>query len=255
MTLNLEAIDGVRAGWVHFWRGEQLIRGYLAMPVGNGPFPALICAHENLGIIPHRQEFTRHLAQKGFVTLTVDLFSRIGGMSPRNFKDVHERRSLAFLNATDEVAVPDLQAGLEFLATLPEVAPGKFGALGICMGGGTVMDWGTRTDDLGAIVALYGIPILPPEYSPTGEPRSRIATLPHLRAPIQFHFGAEDEAIPREQIDALEAALPTAAVHTELFRHAGAGHAYHDDSHPNYHVQAAADTTTAMVEFFHRYLG
>ena len=254
-TINLEPTDGVRAGWVHIPRGDELIRGYLAMPLGDGPFPAVVTAHENLGVTEHRQGVTRDLAKEGFVSLTVDLFSRLGGISPRNFRDNDERRSLAFLAAHDEQAIPDLQAGLDFLKALPEVDADRLGALGFCLGGGTVMVWGTRSDDLKAIVSLYGIPILPPEYSPSGVEESRIPALARLRAPIQFHFGAEDEAIPRDQIDALEAALPTSATHAEFYRHAGAGHAYHDDTHKNYNPTAATETWDETLEFLRRYLG
>ncbi|SDY78994.1 dienelactone hydrolase family protein [Herbiconiux ginsengi] len=254
MTINLETIDDVDAGWVHFPRGDQLIRGYLAVPKGDGPFPAVITAHENLGVTEHRQGVTRDLAREGFVSLTVDLFSRLGGVSPRNYRDNDERRSLAFLAARDDQAVPDLQAGVEFLKSLPHVDPDRIGALGFCLGGGTVMVWGTQTDDLKAIVSLYGIPVLPPEYSPTGEEQSRIPTLGSLRAPIQFHFGADDEAIPHDQIDALEAALPTSATTAEFYRHEGARHAYHDDTHKNYNPQAAAETWNETLEFLRRYL-
>lgn len=254
MAINLDPIDGVRAGWIHFPRDGQLIRGYLAMPEGAGPFPAVITAHENLGVTEHRQGVTRQLAQEGFVSLTVDLFSRLGGVSPRNFRDNDERRSLAFLAARDDQAIPDLQAGLDFLKTLPEVDPDRLGTLGFCLGGGTVMVWGTMTDDLKVIVSLYGIPVLPTEYSPTGTEQSRIPTLASLRAPIQFHFGAEDEAIPHDQIDALEAALPTSATHAEFYRHAGAGHAYHDDTHKNYNPVAAAETWEQTMGFLRRYL-
>jgi carboxymethylenebutenolidase len=255
MTINLEPKEGVLAGWIHFPRDGELIRGYLALPEGKGPFPAVITAHENLGVTEHRQGVTRDLAKEGFASLTVDLFSRLGGVSPRNYRDNDERRSLAFLAARDSQAIPDLQAGLDFLKTLPEVDANRLGALGFCLGGGTVMVWGTQTDDLKVIVSLYGIPILPPEYSPTGREESRIPTLTKLRAPIQFHFGAEDEAIPHDQIDALEAAIPSAATTAEFHRHAGAGHAYHDDTHKNYNPVAAKETWDETLAFLRKYLG
>jgi len=254
MPINLELTDGVLAGWIHFQRGDELIRGYLAMPQDAVALPAVVTAHENLGVTEHRQGVTRDLAKEGFVSLTVDLFSRIGGVSPRNYKDNDERRSLAFLSAKDEQAIPDLQASVEFLKSLPAVDPDRIGTLGFCLGGGTVMVWGTQTDDLKVIVSLYGIPVLPAEYSPTGAEQSRIPALASLRAPIQFHFGAEDEAIPHDQIDALEAALPTSATHAEFYRHAGAGHAYHDDTHKNYNPKAAEDTWRETMAFLRRYL-
>jgi carboxymethylenebutenolidase len=259
MNVNLtDHRDGTRAGWVHFRSGEELIRGYLALPDGSsgaGPYPVVVTAHENLGVTAHRQEVTRRLAAEGFVSLTVDLFSRLGGLPPQNFASQDERRALAFLAAHDERAVPDLQAGLEFARSLAAADPQRAGALGFCLGGGTVLAWGTATDDLDVIVSLYGIPILPAEYSPTGEPLSRLPLLERLRAPVQFHFGGSDEAIPAEQVDALERTLATAAKGAELHRYEGAGHAYHDDTHPNFHRRAADLTWSRTVRRLRESLG
>lgn len=255
MTINLTAHDGgVRAGWVHFPHGDELIRGYLALPEAGPPAPLVVTAHENLGVTAHRQQVTRRLAAEGFAALTVDMFSRIGGMPPQNFVDPEDRRSKAFLAARDEHAVPDLQAGLAFAATVADVDADRAAALGFCLGGGTVLAWATTTDRLCAVVSLYGIPVLPPAYSPTGRERSRLPLLPRLRAPVQFHFGDNDEAIPADQIDLLDKALPSSATDTELHRYPGAGHAYHDDTHPNHHPQAAADTWRRAIAFFRHHM-
>jgi carboxymethylenebutenolidase len=259
MNVNLTTHpDGTRAGWVHFRSGDDLVRGYLAVPdagTDGDTHPVVVTAHENLGVTPHRQEVTRRLAAEGFVSLTVDLFSRLGGMPPQNYASQDERRALAFLAARDDQAVPDLQAGLEFARSLPTAALDRAGAVGFCLGGGTVLAWGAMTDDLDVIVSLYGIPILPAEYSPTGEPLSRLPLLTRLRAPVQFHFGGSDQAIPADQIDALEQAVPTAAKGAELHRYEGAGHAYHDDTHPNYAPRAADLTWARTVRCLRESLG
>ncbi|WP_166352455.1 dienelactone hydrolase family protein [Phytoactinopolyspora limicola] len=253
--LNLKPHEaGIVAGWVHFPSGDDLVRGYLALPEAGGPWPLVVTAHENLGVTTHRQGVTRQLAAEGFVSLTVDMFSRIGGMPPQNYAGQEDRRAKAFLAARDEVVVPDLQAGLEFAAGLDEVDGARAGALGFCLGGGSVLVWATRTDDVRAVVSLYGIPVLPPEYSPTGSARSRIPLLAELRAPVQFHFGGADEAIPADQIDQLDGALPTSATPAQLYRYDGAGHAYHDDTHPNYHPEAAALTWRRTVDYLREHL-
>lgn len=255
MNINLKpSQNGVLAGWVHFESGGGLVRGYLALPGSRHGLPAVVTAHENLGVTEHRQRVTRELAAEGFASLTVDMFSRLGGLAPQNYVDQDDRRSKAFLAAPDDQAVADLQAGLDFLKQLPAVDPEKAAAVGFCLGGGTVLAWATRTDDLKGVVSLYGIPILPAEYSPTGKPMSRIPLLKELKAPVQFHFGADDQAIPQEQIDQLEAALPSSRQPTEFFRYEGAGHAYHDDTHPNYHPTAAAETWERTVKFLKGHL-
>src|ERR1700722_11732941 len=83
-------------GWVEFKSGKDDIRGYLAKPKGKRNLPGIVMVHENLGVIEHRQDVTRRLAKAGYATLTVDLYSRLGGWSPRDFTTPEERRNKAF---------------------------------------------------------------------------------------------------------------------------------------------------------------
>lgn len=242
------------ARWITFAGGE--VRGYLALPEPTGPpAPLVVTAHENLGVTEHRQQVTRALAAEGFAALTVDLFSRIGGRPPQDFRDAPERREKAFRAAPDEQAIPDLEAGIAAVAAYPEIDASRAAAVGFCLGGGTVLQWATESDRLRCAVVLYGIPILPPQYRPDGVARSRIAVAPDIRVPLQAHFGGADAAIPADQVAALDAALATAVQPVEFHVYPGAGHAYHDETHPN-HDRAAADLTwKRMVTFLREHLG
>lgn len=242
-------------GWVSFPSGDDTIRGYLAVPAGQPAAPVVLMAHENLGVTPHRQEVTRRYAANGFACLTVDMYSRIGGRPPQDYTTVEERRSKAFLAATDEQAVPDFDAALDYLAGRGDVDVSRAAAVGFCLGGGTVLAWATRTDRLRCAVALYALPVLPPEYSPTGQPRSRIDAAEQVRCPLQAHYGEADQFIPLSEVELLRQALGRSGHPTELHLHPGAGHAYHDDTHPNYHEKAAQETDRLVFDFLRRHLG
>lgn len=244
-----------RAGWVEFPSGGDIIRGYLAEPAGNAIVGAIVTAPENLGVTEHRQAETRRLAAEGFIVLSVDMYSRIGGRPPQDFKTPEERRSKAFLAAKDETAVPDLQAGLEYLKTLSRVDARKIGALGYCLGGGTALAWAAASKNLACAVILYALPILPAAYSPTGKERSRLGLAEHITCPLQLHFGDSDEAIPMEQTLALKAALANKSPQPVDFHiHPGARHAYMDSSIERYHPAAARATYQEFVTFFHHHL-
>ena len=225
--------------WVSFPSVGGEIRGYLALPASGDPVPGLVMAHENLGVTAHRQDVTRRLADAGFATLTVDLFSRAGG-PPTDFSSPDERRVKAFLQATDDQAVPDLLAGLRYLRTIDLVAGSRVGTIGFCMGGGTSLVASCVGDAFKACVILYALPVLPAAYTEAGRELSRIAIAPALRCPLQAHFGQEDQVIPLDQVHALEAAAKRSAQPVEFHVYPGANHAYHDDTHPNYHADAAA---------------
>ena len=237
----------VDAGFIIFPVGGEKVRGYLARPTGARPLAAIVCAPENLGITEHRQEETRRLAAEGFVVLTIDPYSRIGGRPPQDFKDAEERRSKAFIAARDEVVVPDCQAALAWLRTQPGVDPTRIGALGYCLGGGTVLAWA---------VVLYALPIVPGRYIIDGQDRSRLTLAPDIKCPLQLHFGDTDEAIPFEQTLALKAALETESPQPVDFHiYQGAKHAYMDSTIAKWHSpEAAALTFSRYVSYFHEHL-
>jgi carboxymethylenebutenolidase len=206
-------------------------------------------AHENLGATEHRQDVTRRLAAEGFATLTVDLFSRIGGQPPQDYETQEERRVKAFLAAADEQACPDLLAGVEYLRSVSGVDADHVGTIGFCMGGGTSLVCACTSDAFRAAVILYALPILPARYSPDGAERSRIDVAPSLRCPLQGHFGEADDVIPLEQVQALEEALRRSGQHVEIYTYADAGHAFHDDTHPRHHAAAAETAWERSVRF------
>ena len=245
----------VSARWVTFPSGDDAIRGYLAEPSGEQGVGAIVTAPENLGVTEHRQAETRRLAAEGFMVLSVDMYSRIGGRPPQDYSTPEERRSKAFIAAKDETAVPDLQAGLEYLAKLPRVDRGRIGALGYCLGGGTALAWSARSNDLACAVILYALPILPAAYSPDGKERSRLGLAEHIRCPLQLHFGDRDEAIPIEQTLALKSALErNSPASVDFHIHAGARHAYMDSTIERYNPEAARATYDLLVAFFHKHL-
>jgi carboxymethylenebutenolidase len=229
--------------WVTFPSIGGDIRGYLALPTeasAAAPAPALLMAHENLGLTEHRQEVTRRFADAGFATLTVDLYSRIGGHPPTDHATPAERRIKAFLSATDDQAVPDMLAGLRYLDAVDGADAQRAGIIGFCLGGGTAIASALLGDAFSAAVVLYALPVLLPEYARSGRPVNRIAQAPAIRCPTQFHFGEEDEVIPLDQVQRLGEAAALSGLPTEVHTYAGAGHAYHDDTHPNYAPEAAA---------------
>jgi carboxymethylenebutenolidase len=247
----------VTARWVEFPSIGGTIRGYLALPSGGaspaGGWPAVVMAHENLGVTPHREEVTRRLAGEGFATLTVDLFTRAGG-APASFSSPEERRIKAFLSATDDQAVPDVLAGLRFLAGVDGVDATRAGVIGFCMGGGTAIAAALLGDAFKAAVSLYALPVLLPEYATSGRSVDRIAQAPAIRCPMQFHFGEQDEVIPLDQVRRLDAAARLSGLPVETHTYAGAGHAYHDDTHRNHAPEAAALTWERALAFFRTHL-
>jgi Dienelactone hydrolase and related enzymes len=231
----------ITAGWVEFPSGGETIRGYLAAPRAPGKHPAIVMVHENLGVTQHRQEMTERLAERGYVVLTVDLFSREGGQPPQDFVDPEDRRAKAFKAARDEQSIPDCDAGLDYLLTRDDVDPARLGTVGYCMGGGTMLAWVFgRTDRLKAAVGYYPNIIVFPQYRPDNAPLNRIPDAHKLTCPLQVQFGEQDHAVPQADQEALKAEVARRGLDVDFVSHADAGHAFQDPSIPSYN-KAAAD--------------
>jgi carboxymethylenebutenolidase len=242
-------------GWVEFKSGKDDIRGYLAKPKGGRNLPGIVMIHENLGVIEHRQDVTRRLAKAGYAVLTVDLYSRIGGQSPRDFKTPEERRIKAFRAMPDEQVIPDLEAGCRYLEALDAAVDGKrIGTVGYCSGGGLLYGWvlGNSTNVKCAVV-YYGTISMRPETRPDGKPLERIPQAGRLQCPIQIHQGETDRLIDGAR--QMAAALKQTRHAVEFYSYPGADHAYDDNTHPAYHADASKLSWSRMLDFLGRHVG
>ena len=115
---------------LQYYEGHPETVGYLAVPEGEGPFPALVIVHEWNGLVDRVREVADDLAAEGYVTLAADLYSGRTGSSPEeNMALVQETRS-------DMAAVvANLNAATAYLRSRPDVT-GRVGAMGWCFGGG-----------------------------------------------------------------------------------------------------------------------
>lgn len=244
----------VSTEWVTFPSGNDTIRGYLAVPAGARNGPAVIMGHEVLGVCEHRQERTRQLAADGFVTLTVDMFSRIGGQPPQDYVDRADKTRKAFLDSQDEQTLPDFDAAARYLATRPEVDGNRIGTFGFCLGGGTSIAWACSSAGVKAcVVDCPSIEILASQRS-DGKAQSRVTIAHRITCPFQGHFGELDTIVTVEEARQLEAALVKSGQPVEVFVYPGVDHAFYDDLGPRYHARAAQESWGRAVAFFRKYL-
>ena len=77
------AYEGMLAETVLF-RGhdDDQISGYLARPLGEGPYPGVIVIHEVFGLVTHIGELVRKIAARGYAVVALDLHHREGPGDP-----------------------------------------------------------------------------------------------------------------------------------------------------------------------------
>jgi carboxymethylenebutenolidase len=242
--------ESVRAAWVTYPGDGVTVRAYLALPEGPGPWPGVVMIHENPGLTEHRQDVTRRLAAVGYVVLTPDLFSRIGGKPPEGADD-HERHLKLGLAVPDEQVHGDLMQGYAFLKERAEVVPDRIGLIGFCMGGAKGLYTACHSTVFRCFVDFYGPVEQSAERYSIG--RSLLPFVRDLSCPIQFHVGAQDTACTPEQAQAFREELARHGKVAECYEYPGAQHAFHGEGE-RHHPTSAALAWDRTLDFFQRYL-
>jgi carboxymethylenebutenolidase len=138
---------GIVPALIKFGGGIGAVR---ALPKAKGKRPAVIILHERYGIDQHTKDLTAKLAQAGFVGLAPDLFHRFTG----DRKAV--RRGEQRVDLTDDGALADLNAAIDYLKKLKEVDSAKIGIIGVCQTGRQPVLVAANRDDVAGVVVLYG---------------------------------------------------------------------------------------------------
>ena len=213
------------------------ITGYLAQPEGaEAGLPAIIAIHEWWGLNDNIRAMTERLAGEGYTVLAVDLYnSQVADTSAA------ARQLMQAVMNDPEPAEANLQQAFDYLVT--EQAASAIGSIGWCFGGGWSLQTGLLLpQQLDALAIYYGRLVTEPEQ------------LEPLQMPIIGFFGAEDQAIPVEQVREFEAALESLDKPAEIYIYEEAGHAFANPSGERYAPEAAADAWAKTTEFFAQYL-
>jgi len=141
------------------------VAAYLAMPAASGQFPGIVVLQEIFGVNTHIRAVTERIASMGYVAIAPALFHRVapGFETGYTSADVELGRSYAQQTSASQL-LADIQAAIDYLKTLPQVAP-QFGCIGCCFGG-HVAYLAATLPDIGVTASFYGAGIT--TYTPGG---------------------------------------------------------------------------------------
>lgn len=233
-----------------FVRDGDTVRGYMARPSGDGPFPSLVLIPDVRGLSEHYRDVARRFAGAGFLTFAIDLYSREGAPDLPDMAEV--ARWIRAL--PDRRVLDDLAGAVRCLAARAEVRADRIGIAGFCLGGQYALMAACTVDGLAACVSWYGM-LRYAEHS-DAKPASPLELAPSLHCPYLGLFGAEDALIPLADVAELRTILErTPAAHT-IHIYPGAGHAFFNDTRPDaFRPAAAADAWPRAVGFLRQHLG
>jgi len=198
-------------GAIHAWRADP--------PDKAAALGGIVVVQEIFGVNAHIRSVARSYAAAGYVALAPALFDPVERNVELGYDEAgfaRGRELVAELGAERAVAI--VRAAAETLQREGH----KVAAVGFCWGGSIALLANTR---LGLpAVAYYGA-------------RSQPYLGEALRAPMLFHFGADDDSTPPAYVQAHREAWPEADVEV----YPGAGHAFNRDVDPrHFHAASAA---------------
>jgi carboxymethylenebutenolidase len=211
--------------------GHEL-SAYLAKPEGEA-IGALVVVQEIFGVNPHIRSVVDGYAKDGFLAIAPALFDRMErGVELKYEGDDMKKAIRLYPQLSKEKSLLDIAAAFEYVNR----AGKGTGVIGYCYGG--LMAWlsATRGETVkmqpNCTVGYYagGIGSVAKEYP---------------SCPVMLHFGADDDHIGKDQIDAVREAHPE----VEIFMYEGAGHGFNCDARGSYNPTAAKLARQRSLEF------
>ncbi len=224
---------------LHYLPGDDATTGYLAVPEGTGPFPALVIVHEWNGLVDRVRQIADDLAAEGYVTLAVDLYEGRTGSNPdENMALVQE------VQGDQAKMLANMNAAVAYLRQRDDVT-GRIGAMGWCFGGGIALSFGLDGAEHEATGIFYGRLVDDPEV---------LAGMDHE---VYGTFAREDRGPSPEQVEAFQAALDEAGIENDLHIYDAVNHGFwlHVDQDPELRSEPALDAWQRLKAYLGRTLG
>jgi carboxymethylenebutenolidase len=214
---------------VSFKSNGGTCEGYLA----DGGGPGVIVIQEWWGLVPHIEDVADRFAAEGFTALAPDLYH-----GRASFEPDEAGKLMMALNLGE--AGKDLTGAVDFLQQ--RTGRSKIGVVGYCMGGGLTLVLATlRPDAVAAAAPYYGV--IPwadaqPDWS-------------KLSATVVGEYAEKDGFAGPDAVRALEAQLRDLGKDVTLHVHAGADHAFFNDTRSDvYDATASALAFGRTLELF-----
>jgi carboxymethylenebutenolidase len=226
----------LETGDVTFASGGDEITAYLARPVAEGTYPAVMVCHENRGLTDHIRDVARRFAKEGYVAIAPDLLSREGGTA------ANERDAVPGLltNSGMDRHVADFAAAFEYLQAQEFVDAERIAMTGFCFGGGVTWLAATQIPGLKAAAPFYG-------------PGPEADQVPDIQAAVLGVFAESDDWV-NSGMEPLREALDAAGITYEFKVYPGTGHAFHNDTGERYVQDQALQAWQDMLAWFEQYV-
>ncbi len=235
---------------------------FVTHPEDGGPFAAVVVYMDVWGIREELHEIARRIATVGYCCVVPDLYYRQGRIRHLFRDDDNRMMSLARLDEetkdkvlapmralSDEMAMSDTGALIEFFRGEDQVMDGAAGCVGYCMGGRHVLcAAGHYPETFQASASLHGT------FMITDEADSPHLLADRFRGELYCGYGADDPYTPPPLVERMAEVFGHCAVAYRSEVHAGVAHGYALPDRDVFDARAAARDWEIILAMFRRRL-
>jgi carboxymethylenebutenolidase len=199
--------------------GRDRIRAKWIKPQGETR-GGMVLIHDGNGFSEHAVGVAQELAQAGYATLAVDLFSR----NPQK-PGLPNDELLAYLRSMpDRQIIDDVQAAIDFLAADPLMRGRPIGMIGYCWGGACTFLASEHCHGLSAAVSWYGE--LRTEKLNEHHPEHPLDAVDERQCPVLALFAELDAYVPMTYVDELRARTTRNPIDLDIVVYPGLHHGF-----------------------------
>jgi len=235
----------ITSNWQETESDGSKMRMHVSIPLGSGPFPAVVAIQHQGGVDEFMENMTKRLAEAGYLAVAPDLYHRDG---PDCKDDIVTRRT----RLRDRTIINDVNATVSFLRRHSAGDGSRLGIIGFCMGGRVVYLMAAANPDFKAAVAYYAGNTFRAWGRDMPSPFERTA---EIHCPLLGHFGADDKNPSPEDMWKLDKELTKFNKPHEFYSYPNAAHAFMDSSKESYRRHADEASWPRTLAFFSRCLG
>jgi dienelactone hydrolase len=191
--------------------GDTICEGYVAMPAGDGPHPAVLIAHKWSGQSAADDGVADRLAGLGYIGIAIDVYGQGVRGDPMG-----DNSALMGPWMADRAGLQRrLLAAVEAAAGHPAVDTSRIAVIGYCFGGLCALDVArSGSPQVKAAVSFHGV------YAPNG-----LAAAP-IAAKVLVLHGWDDPMAPPNATVALANELTAAGADWQIHAYGGTMHAF-----------------------------
>ena len=212
---------------------------FVAVPVSEGPHPAVIVISGAAGVDTSITDIARHLAGEGYYAIAPDLFHRLDSRD-------WDGKTTRAPKLTDTWIIADIEASISYIQSHIGIQGNPIGIIGFCMGGRVSLLGATINPSIGASICFYP----GNSMAPRADGPSAIERLKNAVCPILCIFGANDENPSPNDMQQLSEELKKYDKEHEFHSMPNAGHNFMDSYNEQTYRASASEAAWPLVTSF-----